>query len=65
MITDCKQSYFKENSTNPRDLFTIIEKVLHRKAESALPEHPSQKVAFSIRVFTSVSEVENEKIIKQ
>ena len=48
MITDSKQSYFKdkieENSTNPKALFTIIEKVLHRKTESALPEHTYQKV---------------------
>ena len=47
MITDSKRSYFKdkieENSTNPRALFTIIEKVLHRKTESALSEHTSEK----------------------
>ena len=48
IITDSKRSYFKDkiekHSTNPRALFTIIEKILHRKAESALPEHTSQKV---------------------
>ena len=48
MFTDSKRSYFKdkieENSTNPRALFTIIQKVLHQKTESALPEHTSQKV---------------------
>ena len=47
MITDSKRSYFKdkieENLTNPRALFTIIDKVLHRKTESALPEHTAQK----------------------
>ena len=106
MITDSKRSYFKdqieENSTNLRALFTIIEKVLHRKTESALPEHTSQKVlaenvctyfqskiskirasldsqkqssnpltfdAFktncSFASFSSLSEVEIDKIIKQ
>ena len=48
MITDFKRSDFEdkieENSRNPKALFTIIEKVLHQKAESAQRKHTSQKV---------------------
>ena len=97
MTTDSKRSYFKdkieENSTNPRALFTIIEKVLHRKTESALPEHTSQKVMaenfstyfqskiskirasldsqkqssnpLTFDAFSTLSEVEIDKIIEQ
>ena len=46
MITDSKRSYLKdkieENSTNPRALFTIIEKVLHRKTEDTTRTHISK-----------------------
>ena len=48
MITESKRTYFKdkinENASNPRALFSIIDKVLHRKEECALPEHSSKKV---------------------
>ena len=43
MITDSKRFYFKDKIEG-NDLLTIIDKVLHRKAESAPPEHTSQEV---------------------
>ena len=45
MITDSKRSYFKDKiEENSKSFFTIIEKVLHRKAESALHKQTCQKV---------------------
>ena len=64
MITDSKRSYFKdkreEKSTNPRALFTINEKVLHRKTESAPPEHTSEKALaenFSTSFQSNISKI--------